>query len=163
MQITAATLLALQQGFNAAFLQGFGSVKSTRDLIAMTVPSTADIENYGWMKDLPGMREWVGQRQINNLESSAATLKNKSYEHTIAVKRDNIEDDKLGLYTAQEPFVWADFIMARGRALSRVGRGESGLELVATLEALHRQAAMSQGTLYLPAIDAALDRLLQNR
>lgn len=99
MQITAATLLALQQGFNAAFLQGFGSVKSTRDLIAMTVPSTADIENYGWMKDLPGMREWVGQRQINNLESSAATLKNKSYEHTIAVKRDNIEDDKLGIYT----------------------------------------------------------------
>ena len=70
--------------------------------------------------------------------------------------------DKLGVYTAQEPFVWADFIMARGRALSRVGRGESGLELVATLEALHRQAAISQGNLYLPAIDAALDRLLQN-
>ena len=71
--------------------------------------------------------------------------------------------DKLGAYTAQEPFVWADFIMARGRALSRVGRGETGLELVVTLEALHRQAASAQGNLYLPAIDAALDTLLQNR
>lgn len=98
MQITALTLLALQQGFNAAFLQGFGSVKPTWDLIAMRVTSTADIENYGWMKELPGMREWVGQRVINNLESSAAQLKNKHYEHTIGVKRNHIEDDKLGIY-----------------------------------------------------------------
>jgi len=99
MQITAPVLLALQQGFNAAFLQGLGAVKSTLDLVAMRVPSTADTENYGWMKELPGMREWVGQRVINNLEASAAQLKNKTYEHTIGVKRENIEDDKLGIYT----------------------------------------------------------------
>jgi len=98
MQITAASLIALQQGFNAAFLQGLGAIKSTMDLVAMRVPSTADAENYGWMKELPGMREWVGQRVIHNLESSAAVLKNKSWEHTIGVKRTHIEDDKLGIY-----------------------------------------------------------------
>lgn len=98
MQITAATLAALQQGFNAAFMAGFGSAKVTYGLIAMTVPSTADIENYGWMKDLPGMREWVGQRVINNLEVSGAQLRNKHYEHTIGVSRNHIEDDKLGIY-----------------------------------------------------------------
>lgn len=99
MQITAASLIALQQGFNAAFLQGLGAVKSTFDLVAMRVPSNADTENYGWMKELPGMREWAGQRVIHNLESSAAALKNKSWEHTIGVKRIHIEDDKLGIYT----------------------------------------------------------------
>ena len=99
MIITAASLIALQQGFNAAFMQGFGSVKPSWDMIAMRVPSTADTENYGWMKELPGMREWVGQRVIHNLESSAAQLKNKHYEHTIGVKRTHIEDDKLGIYT----------------------------------------------------------------
>lgn len=99
MQITASTLAALQQGFNAAFLQGFGSVKPTLDLIAMRVPSTADIENYGWMKELPGMREWIGQRVIHNLESAGAQLKNKSWEHTLGVKRPHITDDKLGIYT----------------------------------------------------------------
>lgn len=99
MIITAAGLQSLQQGFNAAFLRGFGSVKSTLDLVAMRVPSAADIENYGWMKELPGMREWVGDRVINNLESSAAQLKNKNYEHTIGVDRNHIEDDKLGIYT----------------------------------------------------------------
>lgn len=99
MLITPASLAALQQGFNAAFLQGFGSAKSTWELIAQRVPSTADIENYGWMKELPGMREWVGQRQVNNLEAVGAQLKNKSWEHTIGVKRTHIEDDKLGIYT----------------------------------------------------------------
>lgn len=98
MIITAASLLALQQGFNAAFQQGLGSYKSTMDLIAMRVPSTAAVENYGWMKDLPGMREWVGARVINNLESSNAQLKNKNWEHTIGVDRNDIEDDKLGIY-----------------------------------------------------------------
>lgn len=98
MIITAASLLALQQGFNAAFQQGFGSVKTTMDLIAMRVPSTASIENYGWMKELPGMREWIGQRVINNLEASNAQLKNKNWEHTIGVDRNDMEDDKLGIY-----------------------------------------------------------------
>lgn len=98
MQITPSTLMALSQGFNAAFMQGFGSVKPTYQLIAMTVPSTADTENYGWMKDLPGMREWVGQRTVHNLEASNAVLRNRHYEHTIAVKRTAIEDDKLGIY-----------------------------------------------------------------
>lgn len=98
MLITAATLAALQQGFNAQFLQGFGSVKSTMELIAMRVPSTASLENYGWMKELPGMREWVGQRVVNNLEAQGAQLVNKHYEHTIGVDRNNIEDDKLGIF-----------------------------------------------------------------
>lgn len=99
MIITAASLLALQQGFNAAFSMGFSGVKSTHDLIAMRVPSTTKTENYGWMKDMPGMRELVGQRVINNLESAAAQLTNKTYEHTLGVDIDDVADDRLGIYT----------------------------------------------------------------
>jgi phage major head subunit gpT-like protein len=100
MQITPQILISLSQGFNAAFMQGFGSVAPTYGQIAMTIPSSSNAENYGWVKDLPGMREWIGQRVINNLESTAAQLVNKKWEHTIGVKRDDIEDDKLGIYTA---------------------------------------------------------------
>ncbi|MBA3997033.1 MAG: head protein [Candidatus Accumulibacter sp.] len=99
MQITPQVLTALAQGFNAAFLKGFGTVAPSYQQVAMVVPSTSDAENYGWMKDLPGMREWVGQRVIHNLEATGAQLKNKKYEHTIGVKRDAIEDDKLGIYS----------------------------------------------------------------
>lgn len=98
MQITSLTLSALQQGFNAAFLQGFGSVKPSWPQIAMHVPSSTKTENYGWMKELPGMREWVGQRQVHNLEATGAQLTNKDYEHTIGVDRNDIDDDQLGIY-----------------------------------------------------------------
>lgn len=98
MQITNQALTALAQGFNAAFIKGFESVKPSYEQVAMVIPSTADAENYGWMKDLPGMREWVGQRVIHNLETTSAQLKNKKYEHTIGVKEDDIDDDKLGIY-----------------------------------------------------------------
>lgn len=99
MQITTATLKALQQGFNKIFLDAFGTVTPTWNQIAMRVPSTADAENYGWLKELPGMREWIGQRVVHNLEASDAKLVNRNYEHTIGVDRNNIEDDKLGIYT----------------------------------------------------------------
>lgn len=99
MLITPTALASLQQGFNAAFRQGFGTVKPSWDLVAMRVPSSTKTENYGWMKDLPGMREWVGQRVIHNLESAAAQLTNKHYEHTIGVDADDIEDDRLGIYS----------------------------------------------------------------
>ena len=65
----------------------------------------------------------------------------------------------LEAYCAAEPFPWADFVVARGRALCRCGRGETGTELLATLQALHRQAAESENNLYLPAIEAAMERL----
>jgi len=98
MQISPAALLALQQGFSARFNMGFQSVKPTWQQIAMEVPSSASIENYGWMKDLPGMREWVGARVINNIEAAMAAVKNKTFEHTIGVSVDDIADDKLGIY-----------------------------------------------------------------
>ncbi|MCK2095632.1 Mu-like prophage major head subunit gpT family protein [Thauera aromatica] len=98
MIVNNATLTTLAQGFNAAFLRGFGTVAPSWNQVAMEIPSTSDAENYGWMKDLPGMREWVGPRVYNNLESATAQLRNKTWEHTIAVKRDAIEDDKLGIY-----------------------------------------------------------------
>lgn len=96
--LTPQNLRTLQQGFNAAFQRGIDAVQVTYQLIAMTVSSQTNAENYGWMKDLPGMREWVGQRVINNLESAGASLANKPWEHTIGVDRDDVEDDRLGKY-----------------------------------------------------------------
>jgi len=98
MIINSAALSAIAQGFNTAFMKGFGTVEPTYKQVAMVIPSTSDAENYGWMKDMPGMREWIGQRVYNNLESSTAQLKNKTWEHTIAVGREAIEDDKLGIF-----------------------------------------------------------------
>jgi len=99
MLLTSASLLALATGFQAAFQQGFGGVQSQWNLVAMETPSTTSEETYGWMKDIPGIREWIGPRVVHNLEAASYSIRNKSWELTIGVDRDAIEDDRFGVYT----------------------------------------------------------------
>jgi phage major head subunit gpT-like protein len=44
------------------------------------------------------MREWIGERRINNLSTNLQLIKNKTYENTIGVPRAKIEDDQLGIF-----------------------------------------------------------------
>ena len=98
MLITDKVIESLQTGFNLSFQQGFGSVTPTWQQIAMRVSSSAKVETYGWMKGLPAVREWIGQRVINNLEATGAQIVNRDWEHTIGVDSNDIEDDRLGIY-----------------------------------------------------------------
>lgn len=74
------------------------SVDAQWPLVAMEIQSSVKTENYGWMKDLPGVREWIGQRVVHNLESANYQLTNKDWEFTIGVDRNDIADDSLGIY-----------------------------------------------------------------
>ncbi len=98
MLITNANLEALRVAFKTSFQQAFDQVETYHTRVATTVPSTSGANIYGWLKDLPGMREWIGQRVIKSVGENAYTLQNKPFENTIGVKRDNIEDDELGQY-----------------------------------------------------------------
>lgn len=44
------------------------------------------------------MREWVGERHIKNLSVSSYAIKNKDWESTVEVDRNDIEDDQIGVY-----------------------------------------------------------------
>ncbi|AWB06808.1 hypothetical protein A6A40_17300 (plasmid) [Azospirillum humicireducens] len=99
MLITPPALNALFTGFQTAYQQGFAGVQPQWNLVAMEAPSTTASETYGWMKDIPGFREWVGQRVVHNLEAAGYTITNLPWELTIGVDRDAIEDDKFGIFT----------------------------------------------------------------
>lgn len=62
----------------------------------------------------------------------------------------------LDTYTADEPFAWADFISARGRALTSHGQGDRDAGLIEELHRLSRLAGDKQLTFYRTAIDRAL-------
>ena len=47
------------------------------------------------------MREWIGDREIQNLTASGYTIRNKAFELTVGVDRDAVEDDKLGIYNVR--------------------------------------------------------------
>ena len=64
--------------------------------------------------------------------------------------------DRLEAYTAAQPLPFADFLIARGRALARFGGGERAPGLMADLVRLRDQAAAHEINFALPALNDAL-------
>jgi class 3 adenylate cyclase/predicted ATPase len=62
---------------------------------------------------------------------------------------------RLESYTSQQPLAWADFMIARARALAAVGRGERNDNLVAEIMRLRDQARQVGLVLALPALEMA--------
>lgn len=90
---------ALTVGANAAFTNGLNTVNPQWDKIASKVPSTGSSEFYGWLKDLPGIEEWNSDRMLVELGSYGYAIANKTYEASIKIKREDLEDDKIGKYS----------------------------------------------------------------
>lgn len=98
MLITPASLQALQTSFSTVFGRAFRAYQTSLSPIAMTVTSSTKTSTYGWMSPLFKMRKWLGPRVVQNLKANAYMIENEPYEATLAVDRDEIEDDQLGLF-----------------------------------------------------------------
>ena len=98
MFINKSTLDALFTGLNAAFNLAFSETESHLEKLAMIAPSLSKEEEYCWLGAFPGMKEWIGQREVNNPEAFNYTIKNRTFESTFSVPREDIEDDRIGLF-----------------------------------------------------------------
>lgn len=96
--ITPSVLSAIFQSFSFIFNDALKGVEPQYQRIAMDVPSSASAENYGWLGQMPRIREWVGDRVVEALNAYGYQIVNKTFESTIAVKREQIEDDVYGLF-----------------------------------------------------------------
>lgn len=99
MIINQVALRGIFTGFKTIFAKAFSNSQTLWDKVATKVPSETGEESYKWLGMIPRMREWIGERQVKNLEASDYTIKNKSFEATVSVPKEDIEDDKIGVYT----------------------------------------------------------------
>lgn len=106
MDINRANMDALFNTYNTAFTAGMQAAGQrvsaedpTLEEIAMVAPSSGAAAIHAWLDAVPAMREWVGDRHIQNLKSDKLTVVNLPYEATVSVKADDIADDQYGLYT----------------------------------------------------------------
>lgn len=83
---------------SAAYTRGLEAANPQWEKIATRVPSTGSANYYGGMKDLPGIAEWVGERQLATLGSYGYAIENKTWESSVKIGREEIEDDQLGMY-----------------------------------------------------------------
>ncbi|HEV2501612.1 MAG TPA: Mu-like prophage major head subunit gpT family protein [Mesorhizobium sp.] len=99
MDINASTLRAVFTGLSTAFNVRLAATATMYSTVAMTVTSSTAANEYPRLDDLPGIREWVGDRFIHNLSAQTYLIRNKEFEGTIGIKRSAIEDDQFGFYT----------------------------------------------------------------
>lgn len=98
MLLNRATLASFFTGLNTSFNNGLSTADVVFSAYTMRVPSNTAQEQYAWMATLPGFREWIGDRVLNNLRTYDYVIRNKKWEDSFSVPADKIEDDQIGLY-----------------------------------------------------------------
>lgn len=100
MIIKDSTLQALRTMVRAEFQQAFDAavVRDDYKELVTIITSNTKSNSYAWLGNFPQMREWIGDRVINDMKESSYTIENKKYEATLGVDRTDIEDDNLGQY-----------------------------------------------------------------
>ncbi|MEO0681038.1 MAG: Mu-like prophage major head subunit gpT family protein [Pseudomonadota bacterium] len=98
--VTPAVLTALMTGYRREFQAAYDAAHedSFYRAVASVVPSATKSNTYGWLKDFPSLREWIGARVVKDMAAGSYVIENKDWESTVGIKRTDIEDDNLGLY-----------------------------------------------------------------
>lgn len=100
MQITIENLESLRTGFKTDFQDGLPKSEPTFEAFATPVTSSTKLETYGFLGDFPIFRRWVGEKHVKAMEEKSYILTNEDFEVTRGIKKKQIVDDNLGLYSA---------------------------------------------------------------
>ncbi len=90
----------LQKGIDAMLHNAYsGMIKQEYlaqiESIITRVASTSASEKYGWLGDLPGVREWVGDKSLSGLADYDYEIKNKDWYDGFSIDRNEIKDEKI--------------------------------------------------------------------
>ncbi|WP_445945489.1 Mu-like prophage major head subunit gpT family protein [Shewanella sp.] len=96
--INAAILQSLRTMVRTEFQNALAKTDPNYMKVASLVPSNTKSNTYGWLGAMPTMREWVGARVINSIKEHGYSIVNRTFETTIGISRDDVEDDSLGIY-----------------------------------------------------------------
>ncbi|MFQ2659214.1 Mu-like prophage major head subunit gpT family protein [Aeromonas caviae] len=96
--ITPALLQSLFTGFKKNFEDAKGEAPTQYEKIATVIKSTTKSNTYGWLGKFPSLRKWVGERVIESMKTHGYQIVNEDFEATVAVDRNDIADDELGIY-----------------------------------------------------------------
>ncbi|MDY0261983.1 Mu-like prophage major head subunit gpT family protein [Syntrophotalea acetylenica] len=101
MLINASTISSIFVNLKTTFAKAFDAAPSVWQKIAMEVPSSGSQNDYAWIDTFPKMRKWLGEKVVKALKAFKYTLVNDDFEATVGVRRNDIEDDNLGIYAPQ--------------------------------------------------------------
>src|SRR5579885_3290533 len=86
----------LLPGLRTEFMKGWAQIQLQWGDVATTVDSTLAVEHYGWLGQVPNVREFVGERVPKGLSDFSYTIKNRKWEATVRVYAETLEDEQYG-------------------------------------------------------------------
>ena len=98
MNLTRENLESLFVAINATYNRGLRQVWDGFEKFAMTVNSSTALNRYPVMLMTGAMREWVGERVVNELSGKSVDVVNRDFEHTEGILRNDLEDDNFGFF-----------------------------------------------------------------
>ena len=98
MLVNKANLTAVFITLKTTFNKAFESAPSIWEKTTMKVPSGSSQNDYTWLSRFPKMIKWLGSKTVKVLKAHTYTVVNDDYEATVAVDRNDIDDDNLGIY-----------------------------------------------------------------
>ncbi|SKC68341.1 Mu-like prophage major head subunit gpT family protein [Maledivibacter halophilus] len=98
MLVNQQVLQSIYTNFRVIYNKAFENAKPLYTKIATVIPSSTAKESYKWLGKVPRMKEWISDRVIQNLSAYDYEIKNKDFEVTVSVDRNDIEDDSIGVY-----------------------------------------------------------------
>ena len=96
MRVTFPGLTSINDAVSTAYNVQIDAVDSVIGRISSTTPSTGRAEVYPRLDLIGGLREWIGDRVIQQLGLHTFSITNRLFEETISVLRTDVEDDQYG-------------------------------------------------------------------
>lgn len=103
MSLDTAKATAQLRGLTTKFDNAVRGATPFYPQVCTIAPSTGADERYAWLGNMPGVREWIGDRKFGQLRASDFILKNKKWETSLEIAKDDIADDRLGMYDMALP------------------------------------------------------------
>lgn len=99
--ITKEYMADVSKGLSKVFNNALSSHNKDYEKIATTIRANSINVEYRWLADMPGLKEWVGDRELKELSMYDYSIRKKDWEASIKVHRDVIEYDDLGIIKPQ--------------------------------------------------------------
>lgn len=98
MPLNTAKYEVVQRSLTQSFREAAMAATPFYTSVCSIVQSDGADEGYGLIGNMPGVREWLGDRQFNELRAADFTVRNRLWETSLQVEKTDIDDDRIGLY-----------------------------------------------------------------
>jgi phage major head subunit gpT-like protein len=114
MDITPGSLSALYVKYSQLFQQSILNIGINWPKFAQLFESSTTTETHVWADRIPQMRQWFGDREVDNISLRTYSLTNQPFEKTLELDAFNVSDNKINAFApavqmlTMQSAKWAD-------------------------------------------------------